>query len=321
MPARNVDPAELDALDRHIADVLLVEPRATHRSIAAQIGVTEATASARLRRLIDADLLAVTVAFDWAVAGYSHAAYVWVACDDRPIDAVATDIATIGRVQNVVAVLGGRADLFVNVLATGPADLSSIIDRIAGVRGVGSTETHLVLRNLSHRFDVAKLPIDDPGLPELPAPAIDLDDLDRELCVELASDARRSNREIARALATSERTIRNRLARLETAGLLRICTVLDPRALPELSTRAFVAVQCDGPTAPVAERLVKLPEVHGATITTGHHPVELVVGAPSLDDLWRLVRDEIRAAPGVRSARTLLIGSAVRFATRLRRFV
>jgi Lrp/AsnC family transcriptional regulator for asnA, asnC and gidA len=313
--------APLDDLDRGMISVLRAEPRATHRFIAGRLAVTEATVSSRIRRLQEANLLCATIAFDWVACGYRLAAYVWIHTVGQELADVAAELARIPRVMNVLSVLGHDADLFVNVLASDRDDLLSVMDAINAVDGVVAAETQEVLKNVAHGADVATLPIRDEPVPELPDPVITLDDLDRALCAELAVDARRSNREVARALGTSERTIRNRLSRLEESGLLHICTVLDPRAIPDLAVRGFVGVRSAGRSVEVAEQLAALPEVRGVTVTTGSLNIQLVVGAQSVDSLHALVRDQIRPVEGVRSTHTVIIGGQSYASSRLRRFL
>ena len=59
-------------------------------------------------------------------------------------------------------------------------------------------------------------------------PALRLDQLDYDVMLALREDARMKAAEIARRTGSSERTVRNRIERLVSSGLIRLTSVLDP---------------------------------------------------------------------------------------------
>ena len=66
----------LDAVDRELCRALMREPRTSARDLAAHVGVTNETVTARLRRLREANVLAITVVIDSETAGYAAGAVV-----------------------------------------------------------------------------------------------------------------------------------------------------------------------------------------------------------------------------------------------------
>lgn len=59
-------------------------------------------------------------------------------------------------------------------------------------------------------------------------PALRLDQLDYDVMLALREDARMKAAEIARRTGSNERTVRNRIERLVSSGLIRLTSVLDP---------------------------------------------------------------------------------------------
>ena len=68
-----------------------------------------------------------------------------------------------------------------------------------------------------------------------------VDEFDREIIGLLQQDGRLANVEIARALGITEGTVRKRLERLLSEGIIRIMAVADPVALgrPQRSLSGF----------------------------------------------------------------------------------
>ena len=316
--------ALLDDTNRALIAGVLADPRATHRRLAADLGLNEVTVAARLRRLTEAGVLATTIAVDWRAAGYRHAAYLWVVCRDRPVVDVGEEISRLENVENVAVVLGA-ADLFVHALVVDSDDaLVDVRSSVSAVKGATVVEMNVVLRHYVHRTDVTKLPIAEPALPALPDPVIELDDLDQQICGELASDARQSNREIARTLGTSERTVRARLKRLEDSGLVRIVAMVDRDASAEMFDRqvgAFVGIRTDGDVEGTAKALAAMPTVSSLTATSGDVELYAIVNASSVDALSAQLLEDIRSLPSVTATTAMVLGRALRFGTRLRRLL
>jgi DNA-binding Lrp family transcriptional regulator len=311
----------VDGTNRSLIDALVREPRATHRQLAAELGLNEVTVASRIRKLVEGGVLASTIAVDWIAAGYTHSMYLWLTCSARPAEDVALEIGQLEGVQNVSLVLG-EADVFVHVLLPGlDIALLEVKDRIGAVSGATVIETNVILKHYVHRTDVTRLPIREAALPLLPGPVISLDELDVALCEQLAADARRSNRDIARELETSERTIRLRLRRLEESGLVRIVTMIDQRAYDPVNVTAFVAIRVHGDSSRIAAELARSPRVGGLTATTGGADLYAVASARDASELAAWVIDDLGRMPGVVATSTSLVARSVLFGTRLRRFL
>jgi len=130
------------------------------------------------------------------------------------------------------------------------------------------------------------------------------DSTDRQIIQILQQDGRTPNVEIARRVGVSEATVRRRLARLISGGIIRI------RAVPDAGrtgfpTIALMRLSVDLARADqIADAIARLPEVCTIHLTTGGS--ELLVHAcfRSNDDLLRFMTQQIGPIPGIRRTTT-----------------
>ena len=131
-----------------------------------------------------------------------------------------------------------------------------------------------------------------------------LDEFDRQIIGLLQQDGRLSNVEIARTLGLAEGTVRKRLERLFSAGVIRIMAVAEPASLG-LGASVVIGIQTDlGQMNEVAQRLAALPEVHCVNIVTGTYDVMIEAALPSGEHLLSFLIDRVSAIPGVKRTET-----------------
>lgn len=132
-----------------------------------------------------------------------------------------------------------------------------------------------------------------------------LDDIGKAIVEQLQEDGRRAYASIGRAVGLSEAAVRQRVQRLQEAGVMQVVAVTDPLQLG-FRRQAMVGIQADGDLSEVADALAELSEVDYVVITAGRF--DLLVEAVCEDDdhLLQLVGTRIRAVPGVRSAETFV---------------
>lgn len=294
----------LDAADVRLIELLIQDGRMSSRALAREVGLTEATVAARMRSLFDRRILGVTATLDWRAAGYDWDAWFEVQVAGRSVTAVGEEMAALEGVHAVYVLLG-PVDLLVHVLLPSSDDAVDFInERITGLAGVHTVRPNVTLETKKYTTHFARLPVKSRSV-QFPAATVELDDIDRQLIDALIADGRRSNRDIARQLQVSEGTVRMRLRRLETAGLLRIVGQTDPFLTGLVSAWAFVGVDVEtGLLRDVAATLRDMPEVAIVAIAAGRHDILLMVVAHSRTRLVELVVDEIRTLAGVRATET-----------------
>lgn len=131
-----------------------------------------------------------------------------------------------------------------------------------------------------------------------------LDSLDRQIISLLQQDGRAANVDIARRLGVSEATVRKRLDRLVSDGVVRITAVPDA-AKVGLSTITFITLDIDlSQLDQIADSLAQLSEVRAIYYTSGESDLILEAWFPSGDQLLHFLTRQVASIPGVRRAAT-----------------
>ena len=132
-----------------------------------------------------------------------------------------------------------------------------------------------------------------------------LDDIGKAIVEQLQADGRRPYATIAKAVGLSEAAVRQRVARLQEAGVIQIVAVTDPLQLG-FRRQAMVGVRVDGDIMAAADAVAELSEVDYVVITAGSFDLLVEVVCEDDDHLLELVGGRIRALPGVRNTETFV---------------
>ena len=138
-----------------------------------------------------------------------------------------------------------------------------------------------------------------------------LDDLDKEILIQLQNDARISNAELARRIDLSPPATLVRVKRLEEKGLIeRYTTVLD-RKKADYDMLCFVRVSLQlhdiDQVIGFHHEVQKIPEVLECHHVTGDYDYLLKVVARNTEDLERLLVKKLTPIPGVAQIHTSLV--------------
>lgn len=147
----------LDDADRAILAQLRQSPRATNRSLAETLSLSEANVSARMRALDSNRVMKILAQRDFRAAGYHVLASVDVNVAGRAISSVAADLAGIDGVGNLSTFMGDPSIMLL-AMASSLAQLQSLItDRIAKVEGVTAIETMVFADIMKYESEFANL--------------------------------------------------------------------------------------------------------------------------------------------------------------------
>lgn len=125
-----------DATDQAIIALLRKDGRMAYRALAREIGLTEATVRARIRRLEENNLMRVVAVTDYEAAGYNMLLAVGIQVEGRPPGDVAGEIARFPEAFVVCQVVGS-IDIEMLVVAEDQDSLNELLyERLAAVPGV-----------------------------------------------------------------------------------------------------------------------------------------------------------------------------------------
>ena len=131
-----------------------------------------------------------------------------------------------------------------------------------------------------------------------------LDALDQRIVEKLARDARISNRAIAAELGVTEGTIRTRIKRLQTEGLIQFTVVKDFRMEGSPNLCMF-GIDADPSRVPaLAEALRDIPEINCVVVLLGRFSLLAMGLFTNIEQLHDIVTQQIRSLPGVQRVET-----------------
>jgi Lrp/AsnC family transcriptional regulator for asnA, asnC and gidA len=133
-----------------------------------------------------------------------------------------------------------------------------------------------------------------------------LDSLDRRLIIELQKDPRTTNTDLARILGTSESTVRRRVNRLISSGVIVLTAVPDPFKVG-YGVIAFINLHIQlSKIESVAERLSKYPEVHYLCLCAGSTDIVIWVLVRSSQELSEFITKKLGKIPGILQSETMI---------------
>jgi Lrp/AsnC family transcriptional regulator for asnA, asnC and gidA len=140
---------------------------------------------------------------------------------------------------------------------------------------------------------------------DAPVPHALLDDIGKAIVEQLQEDGRRPYATIARAVGLSEAAVRQRVTKLQEAGVVQIVAVTDPMQLG-FRRQAMIGVRADGDLIATADALAEMPEIDYVVITAGSFDLLAEVVCEDDEHLLELVGRRLRRVPGVRSTETFV---------------
>jgi len=126
--------------------------------------------------------------------------------------------------------------------------------------------------------------------------------------IHLLSEKHMSNTDIARKLGVSEGTVRQRLKRLQDAGIVKIKALRDPNLLQDQQLALVTANVSEPRLLDIkAREISKLDRVLSVSILTGQYDLMIEVLVDSNNGLVRFLTEELAAVSGLRKTETFLL--------------
>lgn len=316
---------ELDDIDVQIITLLRKDGRMPFRALAKDIGVTETTARARVRRLEDSDTMRVVAVTDYAAVGYNMMLGLGVQVEGRPADQVAEELASHPEVFSVCRVVG-TLDIEILVVSRDQDMLNELLsERLAKVVGVRRILPSLALDVLKNQPNWVPFDRIAPGNSKTkPSSVVKplLDDLDLGIVEWLSEDARTSNRQIASALGVTEGTVRARIKRMEDDGQIRITAINNINCLtnPALAY-IWVEVEKSAQISAVSRQLADIPEIGFVGVMLGRSDILAITMVQNNAQLADFLNGTISGIAGVRGTECSLGVNFIKHDYRMSRIV
>lgn len=138
-----------DEIDWNIIN-LLRDSHQNNNAIARQLGISEGTVRQRLKKLKESNIIKVKALINPEVLANQQLATIAVNVSESSLlESKAKELADLPNVLDV-SITSGRYDLFVEVLVDSNRGLVHFLtEELAGVKGVSSTESFLMLKSFN----------------------------------------------------------------------------------------------------------------------------------------------------------------------------
>ncbi len=139
---------DLDDIDLAILRVLSADARVSMTQLAEAVHISRASAHARFKRLVDAQVITgFTVQVDPVRAGQHASAYVTLAVEQPQWQEVRKRLGSIPEVHHI-ALIGGEFDVIVLVRARDNRDLRRVVlEEIQSIPAVRGTRTQIIFED------------------------------------------------------------------------------------------------------------------------------------------------------------------------------
>ena len=149
---------KLDEADRAIVERLSRDARVSNREIAEELGVTEGTVRARVKRMEEEKLIRITAVTNIDRFKDAGLAYIWIEVGrSGQTRAVAEKLADIPEL-GFVGVMLGRSDILAITMVRNAEHLAEFVhQRISGIDGVRGTQSTLGVNFVKHDYRMARI--------------------------------------------------------------------------------------------------------------------------------------------------------------------
>lgn len=233
------------------------------------------------------------------------------------IDCTAADASAVSRAlcEHAYAVTVERCAGSATLLATvATADLASMshytLETLPAVAHVTAVRarivTHMFTEGGSWRIDALapeqRAELSDGAPAAAPARSVVLGELDRALLSVLADDGRATHSAVADALGVGASTVKRRLDRLVSLGLIRFrCDFARPLGGWPVAVTLWSDVPADR-LAEIGDAVVRWPQTRNCAAVSGPHNLLIQANLHGLADIPRLEAALVAAHPGLRVA-------------------
>jgi Lrp/AsnC family transcriptional regulator for asnA, asnC and gidA len=148
----------LDDLDRAIVERLSRDARTSNRQIATEVGVTEGTVRARVKRMEEEKQIRITAVTNIDRYRDAAIAYVWVEVERSQLaEQVAQEMADM-REFGFVGLMMGRFDILGITMVRNAEHLANFVHRhISVLEGVRRTESTLGVNFVKHDYRMSRI--------------------------------------------------------------------------------------------------------------------------------------------------------------------
>ena len=153
MKTRKTADRAIDSVDCDIIQLLQKDGRITNIKIAQKLKVSEATVRARMKRLIDDDIIQIVAVSDPIKLGFRVTGSIKIRVDIKKMSRVIRELKKIEALWFIVQVTSGTG-IYTEFVVRSTEELNELImEKINSIEGVLDTETNLIMKFIKRKYD------------------------------------------------------------------------------------------------------------------------------------------------------------------------
>jgi Lrp/AsnC family transcriptional regulator for asnA, asnC and gidA len=148
----------LDSVDQRIVEWLARDARTSNRKIASELGVTEGTVRARIKRMEEEKQIRITAVTNIDRFQDAALAYIWIEVErGSQTQQVAEQLGEMKEI-GFVGIMMGRSDILAITMVRNTEHLAHFVHtRISALEGVRRTESTLGVNFVKHDYRMARI--------------------------------------------------------------------------------------------------------------------------------------------------------------------
>ena len=153
MKTRQTADRVIDGVDCAIIQLLQKDGRVTNIEIARKLKVSEATVRARMKRLIDDEIIQIVAVSDPIKLGFRVTGSIKIRVDIKKMSQVIRELKKIEALWFIVQVTSGTG-IYTEFVVRSMEELNELImEKINPIEGVLDTETNLIMKFIKRNYD------------------------------------------------------------------------------------------------------------------------------------------------------------------------
>jgi len=301
--------------DKRIVADLEANGLVPYSSLAERYGVSERTIYRRIKRLQSQDLIRFIVTPNFLLLGYKIWARLGIGVCPGQLHSVANTLKKDPRVYFLAYMLG-RYDIMLSVYFQSIDELTNFVNlELVNHKGIRFVETMLLVQPRKYGRLIWPEPISKESERASAGnhqnnrnerSSYQLDNVERKILETMVSQGPLVPRRMSAILGVNESIIRNRLRKMQKAGIYKIEVVPMGDEL-ESGNRATIGITVHNQSPhKVIDRLLSHPEVTLASVALGRFNVIMGVHLRSISLLDNFITDTLLNIEGVTSSETFL---------------
>jgi Lrp/AsnC family transcriptional regulator for asnA, asnC and gidA len=264
----------MDDLDRRLVIELEKNPRQSNRTLAKNLGVSEATIRKKIDNLTSSGTIMLTAIPDLKRLGFPVRAFILLRVDHAKLNEICEKIRESTKFWYVCCCVG-YADIFTRGEFSSLAEIADFIKHdLSKIHGIQHIETLVEYEEIKRTYSRIGC-CESPKKRNAQSPDYKISKIDYLLIKHLQKDARASQKQLASSIGVSETTINRRIKELVDSNLIDLTAIPNPHIIG-FSIRYILLQTRPDMTGEAISRLEKFPQVDYIGLVSG--PAQILMG-------------------------------------------